>query len=154
MKEVVSLSGLHASCLFLLPISLTCQRRRIINILFRNNFLFREAMADKFAEAWDLEDMLPPKEGSLECHEHGHEGLIRRGLGGHEKDGRVGRHVERDGLPERALPPNKGAIVCIVFHPRAVRQRIIVSRLLCPMLRQQETGGTSSNQVRRDCWEF
>ncbi len=138
MKEVVSLSGLHASCLFLLPLSLTCQQRQMINILFCNKFLFREAMADKIAEAWDLKDMLPPKEGSLECHERGREGPIRQGLGGREEDGRVGRPVETDGLPEHALPPNKGAIVCVVFHPCAVRQRIIVSRLLRPMLRRQE----------------
>jgi hypothetical protein len=95
-------------------------------------------MADKIVEAWYLEDMLPLKEGSLECHECGREGPICQGLGGHEEDGRVGRHVERDGLPEHALPPNKGAIVCVVFYPRAVWQRIIVSCLLSPMLRQQE----------------
>ncbi len=109
-------------------------------------------MADKIAEAWDLEDMLPPKEGSLECHERGCKGPIRQGLGGREEDGHVGQHVERDGLPECALPPKKGCncLRCFPFSCRLAEDNC----LLPPAPNAAATGGTLSNQVRRDCWEF
>jgi hypothetical protein len=63
------------------------QQRQIIHILFRDKFLFRERGANKIATPRDLEDMLPPKEGSLECHEGGGKGLYTEVMGEVKKMG-------------------------------------------------------------------
>jgi hypothetical protein len=45
---------------------------------------------------------------------------------------------EGDHVGELALSPKEDTIACIILHPCAIWQRIVVSHLLHPMLGQQE----------------
>ncbi len=58
-----------------------------IHVLLRHKLFLGRWVSIKHAPTWELEDMLPPKEGRLEGLKSGDKGLLRGGGGQREKMG-------------------------------------------------------------------